>query len=88
MGILLLLVCFFGSGYLIVYIIDTLKGETKLIKKCKREKLTESISKKIESGEEFSDEELALIEDANKMHNLQYDLLRHDIMSRVNKEKK
>ena len=86
--LILLLTCFFGSGYLIVYIIDTFRGETELIQKHKQKKMVKSITEKLKNNEELSFEEVKLIVDTERMCSLQKDLLRHEIISDINKKEK
>ena len=75
---LLFLIFFLFGGYIIVYIVDTLNGETKLVRKHKQNKLNQSIETKINNGEEFSQEEKEEIEKNIKLVKLAYNLKIND----------
>ena len=77
LGLIFLLFLLFG-GYIIVYIIDTLNGKTKLVHKYKQDKLDRSIETKIHSGEELTEEEKTEIERNIKLINLVYNLKIND----------
>ena len=74
LAVLFFIVVFFG-GFIISYIVDTVKGETNLIQKHKQDKLNQSIESKVQSGEELTEEEKEEIERKIKLiklaHNLQ-----------------
>ena len=87
MEYILLIVVIFLGGYLFVYIIDSLKGETNLIKKYKNDKLKESIGKKLLTGEKLTDEETDKIVDDMVLRNLAESLIINEIKN-DKKEKK
>ena len=57
MEVLWLFIIIFGGSYLFVYIIDTLRGKSRLARKINNKNMIESINKKNNSGEELSYEE-------------------------------
>ena len=57
MEVLWLFILIFGGSYLFVYIIDTLRGKSRLARKINNKNMTERINKKNNSGEELSYEE-------------------------------
>lgn len=77
LGLLFLIFLLFG-GYIIVYIVDTLNGETKLVRKYKQDKLNQSIESKIHNGEDLTQEEKEEIKRKVKLMNLAYNLKIND----------
>lgn len=77
MEFIILLILFFGSGYVIVFIIDTLLGKSSFAQKQKRKKVQESLNKKIQDNSKLSEEELEYFIEQQRMNNLINNLSRH-----------